>query len=303
MKQTPSTKSRASRFTFPASRFFPWLAALVALGAAWLVPLPALVSGDEQLIAQRMPQSRATIQEARFRFDDFEERYIEYIRSHDLSAVLAGVESAIADARADSSDPIRLAALGVAAKPVLEYARELQSYAAAGEPYLAKIQAYDNDLMAWSRSLGSAVEGLRGETWAFVEHIKRYPPPVGESLDPPLVTAAEAATQTATLADNLAALERGAGGSSEQIINRIEENVTEIWASGRSIEHICGLHGKYNLLLRLYDSKVERAAENVGQGGASSGRAMLATGLNVLVGLVTMGGLGALFMQRGKARA
>ncbi|HYP39474.1 MAG TPA: hypothetical protein VEX13_03860 [Chloroflexia bacterium] len=271
----------------------PFLAALVVLFAAWLLPVPGQVTGEEQLVAPRMPDTRADVEAAHHQFEQAQARYQSYVKTHDLSAVLANVQDAIAQAKADSSDPGVVATLKDRAAPIREYAGELLRYAQAGELYLAAIRRYDDDLMAWTRSLGAASEQLRSETWPFVEYIKRYPPPIGETADPPNVTAAVVATQTASLESHITALD----ASGQAGVLGIEQDVAGIWASGRSIEHIESLHAEYYRLLREYDPKVEAAANGT-TNSARPDRVMLAIGLNLLVGVVTLGGLAALFMRR-----
>ncbi|HEX9988301.1 MAG TPA: hypothetical protein VGE45_07480 [Chloroflexia bacterium] len=271
----------------------PALAALAVLLAAWLLPLPGQVSGEEQLVAPRMPNTRADVEAAHRQFEQAQARYQSYVKSHDLSAVLANVQDAITKAKVASNDTGTIASLKDSAAPVREYAGELLRYAQAGEQYLEAIRRYDDDLMAWTRSLGAASEQLRSETWPFVEYIKRYPPPFGETADPPNVTAAEVATQTASLESHIAALDvAGQAGVAD-----IEQDISGIWASGRSIEHIESLHAEYYRLLKQYDPKVEAAANGT-TAGVRSDRVMLATGLNLLVGMLTLGGLAALFMRR-----
>jgi hypothetical protein len=271
----------------------PFLAALAVLLGAWFLPVPGQVTGEEQLVAARMPETRADVEAAHGQFELAQVRYQNYVKTHDLSAVLANVQDAIAKAKADSSGPGVVAALKDRAAPVREYAGELLRYAQAGEQYLAAIRRYDDDLMAWTRSLGAASEQLRSETWPFVEYIKRYPPLFGETADPPNVTAAEVATQTASLESHITNLEV----AGQAAVAGIEQDVAGIWASGRSIEHIESLHAEYYRLLKEYDPKVEAAANGI-TASTRPDRVMLATGLNLLVGVVTLGGLAALFMRR-----
>ncbi|HYO49181.1 MAG TPA: hypothetical protein VEW94_04965, partial [Chloroflexia bacterium] len=219
----------------------PLLAALAVLLAAWFLPVPGQVTGEEQLVAARMPETRADVEAAHRQFEQAQVRYQDYVKTHDLSAVLANVQEALAKAKVAGNDPGAIAALKDRAAPVREYAGELLRYAQAGEQYLAAIRRYDDDLMAWTRSLGAASEQLRSETWPFVEYIKRYPPPFGETADPPNVTAAEVATQSASLESHITALDTAGQAG----VAGIEQDVAGIWASGRSIEHIESLHAEY----------------------------------------------------------
>lgn len=284
---------------------WPWLIALGILVVAWVLPLPGLVFGEEQLAASRMPETRATVQSASESFQKAQSAYKQYVATHDMGAVLSSVQKAIAEARANSSDPAALAALRAALGPVQGYLGVLHGYAAAGDAYFAALRAYDDNLMAWSRALSPASqEELRPDTWPFVEYLKRYPPPDGETPDPPKVTAQDVATQTTSLAAHVAALDpQAAVGSTQAAIDAIGRDISGIWASGRSVERIESLHNEYYRLLKVYDARLQQvAAQDAANQGPQSRRA-LATVLDLGVGLVLLGGLAALFMPRaGEAR-
>jgi hypothetical protein len=163
-----------------------------------------------------------------------------------------------------------------------------------------KPSGYDDELMAWSRSLGPASEQLRDDTFPFVEHLKKYPPPVGLQADPPLVTAADVETQTLSLRRNFVTLlatnpnsPEGAQ-SARTLVEAINSDVDRIWASGRSVEWIQSLHANYDKFLQTYEGAVQSVAASASR-GATGERIALATGLNLLVGALVLMGLVALF--------
>ena len=163
--------------------------------------------------------------------------------------------------------------------------------------------------MAWTRSLGPASEQLRDDTFPIVEYLKQYPPPVGLTLDPPNVTASQVASQTTALADHIAALNpnpdpQASATSRAEAIDAIGEDITGIWASGRSIERVMSLHAEYERLLRVYDRAVQAVEASGAGSNLSAGRLFLANIFNLLLGAVIVAGLAALLtpkraMQRG----
>lgn len=278
----------------------PWLGALAILLAAWILPLPGLVLSEDQFAAERTPQLRTGVEAASGEFVKAQERYEAYIKSHDVGAVRALAETRAREARGDSNNPERLFAIRDAVLPVREYALQLGEYAAAGENYFKKLREYDENLMGWTRSLGSGLERLRNETWPFVEYLKRYPLPVGEKADPPMVSAAEVFSQSANLDGHITVLNPNPnphteGLSREQIIDAILEDIAAIWSSGHSVENLGSLHDEYRTLLQAYDMKVQAAA--TGQGSVQpTSRVYLATALNILVGGFVLAGVAGLLM-------
>ncbi len=285
----------------------PWALALAVVLAAWLIPLPGLVLSEDQFAADHTPQLRTEVAAARIEFVKAQGQYNDYIKSHDVGAVRVLAEERIREARRNPSNPGGLFALLDALAPVKEYAQQLHEYAAAGEGYLGKLREYDDNLMAWTRSLGSGLERLRNETWPFVEYLKRYPQPMGEKADPPLVTSAEVFTQTASLEGHITSLNSrlvtpNDGPSRELIVNAISADITAIWTSGRSVENLGGLHDEYRTLLQNYDVKVLAAATSQGSAQPTS-RVYLATTLNILVGGFVLVGVAGLLMPGATKKA
>ncbi|MBF6611827.1 MAG: hypothetical protein IVW55_01715 [Chloroflexi bacterium] len=283
---------------------FALVGALVVLLAAWFLPLPRLVSGEEELIGARMPQTRATVGAAKEAFDKAQTGYTAYVKTHDMSALLVNVRSDIKNAQAESSNPPRLLALRDTATQVKDYLTVLQNYAQAGEPYFRALQNYDSDLMGWTRSLGANTEQFRRATFPIADHLRLYPRPVGDlSPDIPWVTAAQVLSQTQALAAHITALSPSpASGSRQEAISSISSDVTNSWNMGRSIERIESLHNEYYRVLQNYDANIQAAATNSNIAGTSPGKALIATGLDLIVGAVTLGGLMALFLPHRKTQ-
>ena len=270
--------------------------------AAWLLPLPGLVLSEDQFAADRTPQLRTEVEAARNEFLKAQQDYSAYIQSHDVGAVRLRAEDEIEKAKHVKIGPDILSALHDALAPVSEYAGQLHKYAIAGEAYLAKLREYDDNLMAWTRSLGSGLERLRNETWPFVEYLKRYPPPVGEKADPPMVTAAQVFSQTSSLNAHIGALTPDENTPEAQLLDAINADIAAIWSSGRSVENLGSLHDEYRTLLQAYDAKVQAAATGQG-GGSPSSRIYLATTLDIVIGLfVVVGVAGLLIPSAAKSR-
>src|SRR5205085_2845847 len=84
-----------------------------------------------------------------------------------------------------------------------------------------------------TRSLGSASEDLRDDTWPIVEYLKLYPPSVGLQPDPPSVTSTQASSQLTSLRDHVAAL-RGAPPNGSTL-NASENDVTDTHSSAHAL--------------------------------------------------------------------
>src|SRR5436190_3632692 len=251
-------------------------AALCVLLAAWFVPLPRIIAGEEELATKRLPETRANVMSTQQAFKQAQERYQTYIKTHDVGAAR---EQAIASYKGPELAATRLMDV------IYGYADELLLYAQASDKYFSALHAYDDDLMSWTRSLGASSESLRSATFPFVEHLKRYPPPVGLTADPPDVKAA-------TLQAQIEALHRDTEPAD------LAQDIDNIWASGRSIEYVAGLHDEYYQDLQTYDGKVATVANAANQPQQSSTRRLVANSFNVLLGAVVFGGLAALFVAR-----
>jgi len=279
------------------------LAALVALLVAWFVPLPRLVLSDEEKAAARMPSDRTDVQAAQAQFEQAQSAYKSYVASHDVGGAISGFEGAVGSWQAKSADPSARAAVVAAANPVLDYMAALHAYAQAGEDYFKTLSHYDDELMAWTRSLGAQSDALRPDTWPIVEYLKVYPQPVGESTVYEDVTASDVASDTASMQMHLAALQAGSSsgasdGGDARLLAALTQDVAAVRQAGRSIEYRENLHAQYGQLLSQYDQEAQSVASGTTTDTLSPGRVALATGFNVLLGLVTLAGLAALFLPR-----
>lgn len=270
--------------------FLPWTAALVVLLVAWFLPLPDPVLGKDQLVAARMPEIRAAVEQARVAFIAAQNDYSEQISSNNPQLNIAVVRSEIERIRSggggfNSEDALL---------SLVDYFELLRQYAASGDTYFDALKRYDDNLMAWSRSLGAASETLRDDTFPIVEHLKRYPPPIGITTDPPQVSVSEVVTQSRQFMMHLDMLMPGGPPApvSPSLVDNFSKDLDNISASGRSIQYIESLHEPYYAFLKQYDSVVE---STVTSGDTLANPSLLALTLNLLVGTLVLVGIGALF--------
>jgi hypothetical protein len=272
------------------------LVLLVALVVKW----PGAVLGEDQKAEERLPAKRAAVEQARQEFQQAEDAYKLHIRTYDVGGLLERLQgSALVATGVDNSHSAFREVIELSPE-MLSYVDVLRRYAEAGEHYLDVLRLYDDDLMAWTRSLGAPSEGLRDDTFPIVEHLKLYPPPVGLKADPPLMTAAQVLTQSNQLwaaRDALLAAPGPDPDTRSRYLDAIAASVDVIRASGRSIEHIESLHADYHRFLQTYDDAVGRVAASERGAGQPSFAAIAA---NVAVGLAVLVGLGLLFSARGK---
>lgn len=271
------------------------LAALVVLLVAWLAPLPRLVLGEEEAAATRMPQTRSDVAQAQSNFEQVQTSYKNYVATHDVGAALTTLESAVASLQADPSSAELLTGLETAARPVQEYGTQLQAYATAGEAYFAQAKHYDDELMAWTRSLGADSESLRPDTWPIVEYLKLYPAPTGDKTDYANVSAAD-----------VGKLDNALGGAAvrptddKSTLAQYQATIADLKSAGRSIEYVESLHSQYFTLLQNYDTKLQAVASGSGASNLSGSRTIIATATNLLVGAALVVGLVAIFLPRGR---
>ncbi|MEP6774377.1 MAG: hypothetical protein ABJA50_02180 [Chloroflexota bacterium] len=270
------------------------LAPLVVLLVAWLAPLPRLVLGEEEAAATRMPQTRTDTARAKSNFEQVQTGYKDYLAAHDVGAALSSLESSAAALQVDPTSAELLSKLQSAVQPVQEFAAQLQAYADGGGAYFAQAKHYDDELMAWTRSLGADSESLRPDTWPIVEYLKLYPPPAGEKADYANVSAADVGKLEVALDGAAVTL------TDKSTLVQYQATIADLKSAGRSIEYIEGLHSQYFTLLQNYDTKLQAVASGSEASNLSGSRTIIATATNLLVGAALVVGLVAIFLPRGR---
>jgi hypothetical protein len=257
------------------------LAAAIVLLAAWALPLPRLVLSEEEDAATRMPQTRADVASTRAEFEQTQSGYKGYVATHDVGAALDELARVVQGAGASID-------LQKSSQPVIDYLSQLQSYAEAGEAYFNRLKRFDDELMAWTRSLGTGSESLRADTWPIVEYLKLYPPPIGLKAEYPGIVASD-------VGELIAKLEKSGPNTDPGTYPQV---IADVRMSGRSLEYTESLHAGYETLLQNYHTRLQAVASGTGAGVLSGSRALFAYALNVLLGLLLLAGMAALFVSR-----
>ncbi|MGA7729980.1 MAG: hypothetical protein WCD37_01775 [Chloroflexia bacterium] len=265
----------------PSQSAIAILAAAIVLLAAWVLPLPRLVLSEEEDAATRMPQTRADVAQARAEFERAQASYKGYVANHDVGAALDDL-ARVVEVGAVSPDPQK------SSQPVIDYLSQLQSYAKAGEAYFDQLKHFDDELMAWTRSLGAGSESLRADTWPIVEYLKLYPPPTGLKADYTGIAASD-------VGELVAILEKSGPNTNPGTYRQV---ISDVRAAGRSLEYTESLHAGYETLLQDYHTRLQAVASGTGTGDLSGSRTLFAYAVNVLLGLLLLAGLAALFVSR-----
>ena len=264
-----------------------WIGAAAAVLIAMFVPLPRAVLSEEEQAAGRMPETRREVDQARKEFETAAAAYRDYVGSNDVGAALATFDTSVGALETGDTSPKARTAVQAAAAPLLAYLDSLRAYADSGEAYFAALRHYDDELMAWTRSLGADSEVLRSATWPIVEYLKLYPPPVGLADDYIWFDASDVAATTGSL-------RRSAESGSAETLRSGEASVRD---AGRSVEYIEGLHPEYERHLREYDEKLQ--AVIAGRGASEpDARRTLATILDVVIAVLLGLGIAGVLLPR-----
>ncbi|MDQ6694782.1 MAG: hypothetical protein M3014_10260 [Chloroflexota bacterium] len=283
----------------------PWIAALAIMLVVWFIPLPGSVFGDEQLAAQRLPQTERAAADASLRFTDAQKKYKTFIGTHDMAAVHTEFKATMADIKATAGkpDPDKLLKLRDISTQISEYTGLLYNYALAGEQFFNMLDRYDNDLMGWTRSLGPKDIRYKERTYALADHRRLYPPPVGDLAPVPRwVYATEVAAQKASLDAHIAQLSPDPNPHSaapQDVPSLLDADVDHIWSSGAAIEAIESHNDTYYYLLGRYQRQVQSL--NAG-GSENSSSDPVARGLSIAAGLLVLGGIAVMLTPFGNRK-
>jgi hypothetical protein len=270
-----------------ATNLLAVIGAAAAVVIAVLAPLPRAVLSEEELAAGRMPETRQATEQSSAAFQAARGNYRTYVASNDVGAILTRFERAAGSVGKTSGGDAARAEVRAAAEPLNQYLGQLGEYAAAGDAYFAALRHYDDELMAWTRSLGAESESLRSATWPIVEYLKRYPPPVGLDASYTWVGASDVMSRSEKLRSNIAY------GDSETLL----ADSQAVREAGRSVEYIESLHPEYEQILRGYDDNL-RAVLAAGASVEPDARRTVATMLDVAVAVVVGLGIAGLLVPR-----
>ena len=285
----------------------PWAAALAVLLGIWLLPLPGSMFGEEQVSAERMPETRRTANESIGEFMSARQAYYDFVTSHDMAVISSTLRSALQSAKQSPGDvEVRAEVLHWGIQ-VRDYAAVLAKYMEEGDKVFPVLQHYDSELMKYTRSLSPPTTDVRALTFPLADHMLLYPPPIGHLMpDPPWIKADVVKSQVETISEQLGTLEASlnSGQDSAAVSNAldgIESVVPLIWESGRSGEQLGLQHTKYIDHLQTYETKFQQYLSSHGSAGISPMRRTIAYGVNVVVGLVLAVGIAFLLLPRREA--
>ncbi|HVG00179.1 MAG TPA: hypothetical protein VND68_10100 [Chloroflexia bacterium] len=291
---------------FSFQSLLPWAAALAVLLGVWLLPLPATMFGQEQVSAERMPETRRTANAAIGDFFKARQAYYDFITSHDMAVISSSLHSALAEAGPGPQNTNVLAEVLHWGSQVRDYTAVLAGYAEAGDKVFPALRYYDDELMKYTRSLTPPTEEVRALTFPLADHLRLYPPPIGDLMpDPPWIKADVVKSQLETINGQIDAVQAAVNGGEipnnmPQTLDGLAVSVRDIWESGRSVEQVGLQHTKYIDHLQTYETKFQQYLEAHGPNNISATRRTLAYGANLAAGLVLAGGLALLLMPRRK---
>ena len=294
------------RPNFSLQSLLPWAAALAVLLGLWLLPLPGAMFGQEQVSAERMPETRRAANEAINEFVRARQQYYDFITSHDMAVISSTLRTALQDAQSDPDSLEARAQVLHWGIQVRDYAAVLAGYSEAGDKVFPVLRYYDDELMKYTRSLTPPTGEVRALTFPLADHMRLYPPPIGDLMpDPPWVISDVVKSQLDTIITQIdelqASVDSQEGSAQVQgTLDGLARSVSDIWESGRSVEQVGLQHAKYIDHLRTYETKFQQYLDAHGPNNISATRRMLAYGANVVVGLVFAGALALLLMPRRK---
>lgn len=275
----------------------------------WLLPLPGEMFGQEQVSAERMPETRRVANEAIGEFLSARQDYYDFVTSHDMAVISTSLRTALQQATAD---PARLEARAQVLHwgiQVRDYTAVLAAYGEAGDRVFPVLRYYDDELMKYTRSLTPPTGEVRALTFPLADHMRLYPPPIGDLMpDPPWVMSDVIKSQLGTIVLQIDELQasvdtQDASAQVQGTLDGLARSVNDIWESGRSVEQLGLQHAKYIDHLQTYETKFQQYLDAHGPDNISDTRRMLAYGANFVMGLVLAGGVALLLMPRRRREA
>ncbi|HEX8229899.1 MAG TPA: hypothetical protein VF826_11385 [Chloroflexia bacterium] len=294
------------RPNFSLQSLLPWAAALAVLLGLWLLPLPGAMFGQEQVSAERMPETRRAANEAIGEFFRARQDYYDFVTGHDMAVISTSLRTALQQATADPQSLDARAQVLHWGIQVRDYTSVLAAYGEAGDKVFPVLRYYDEELMKYTRSLTPPTGEVRALTFPLADHMRLYPPPVGDLMpDPPWVMSDVIKSQLATIVRQIDEVQASVDSQDGSVqvqgtLGGLAKSVNDIWESGRSVEQVGLQHAKYIDHLQTYETKFQQYLDAHGPNNISATRRTLAYGANIVVGLVLAGGVALLLMPRRK---
>ena len=157
------------RPNFSLQSLLPWAAALAVLLGVWLLPLPGSMFGQEQVSAERLPETRRTANVAIGDFFKARQAYYDFITSHDMAVISSSLHSALEEAQPSPQSTDALAEVLHWGIQVRDYNAVLAGYAEAGDKVFPVLRYYDDELMKYTRSLTPPTGEVRALTFPLAD--------------------------------------------------------------------------------------------------------------------------------------
>jgi hypothetical protein len=248
---------------------------LVVIAVGRLVPLPPLITGEEQ-VRRELVDTRGAVVAQRYLYLEAQREFEYYLATVPIPGIPSQMHAIAAQIRAGAdphapTDQAQECAAGMGERPsLLQQAREcarraaafgrvLSRYAHPADELFTLLRRYDDQLMAYSRTLGARSEELRRGTWPILAWLQRYPPPAGQRADIHFFPGTEVDRNVATL--EAAAVELATADDPADAVERAATAADPIWDAGLMVPTIAWFHDGYYSALRRYDAQMlERAA-------------------------------------------
>ena len=312
MSETAQRENEAAkkprRLFAPSSVLLPLLVGLVVIAVGRWVPLPPLVTGEEQ-VRQQLVDTRGAVVAQRYLYQNAQREFEYYLANVPIPGIPSQMHALSAQIRGGAdpnapTDQVQECAAGSAERPsLLQQAREcarraaafgrvLSRYAHPADDLFTQLRGYDDQLMAYSRTLGARSEELRRGTWPILAWLQRYPPPAGQRADIHFFSGAEVDRNVAALEEAAQELETVADPA--DAVERAATAADPIWDAGLMVPTIAWLHDGYYSALRRYDAQMLELAAAPDQ-PLPGNRALVAGGATVLLLALMLVALALLF--------
>jgi hypothetical protein len=300
----------APRRLLPRSSFLiPFVVALIVLAVGRWVPLPPLVTGEEG-VRQELVTTRGKVVAQRYLYQEAQREFEHYLytvavppipmQMHEIAAQIrqgtnattpTGILQSCAEQVGPQATPIQQAQ--ECARRAADFGRVLSRYAHPSDDLFALLRQYDDQLMAYSRTLGARSEELRRGTWPILSWLQRYPPPVGDRADIHFFPGSEVDRNVTDLNEAAAAL--ATAPDPADAVERAATAADPIWDAGLMVPTIAWFHDGYYSALRRYDAQMLEVAAAPDQPLAGN-RALIAGAATVLLLALMFAGLLLLFL-------
>jgi hypothetical protein len=292
------------------------LAALIVLAIGRWVPLPPLITGEEA-VRQELVDTRGQVVAQRYLYLEAQREFEHYLATVPIPGIpsqmhaIAAQMRTVADPNAPT-DQVQECAIGIGERPSLiqqaqecarraaAFGRVLSRYAHPADDLFTLLRKYDDQLMAYSRTLGARSEELRRGTWPVLAQLQRYPPPYGQRSEIHIFTGTEVDRNVTAL--EAAAQEIAGAADRADAVERAATAADPIWDAGLMVPTIAWEHDGYYSALRRYDAQMLEVAAAPDQ-PLSGNRALIAGAATVLMLALMLVALVLLFLPGRRARA